>query len=95
MDNTRTFINDLKPGTVAVIGLPSDEISSSMPGAALAPARIREALHSSATNLSAENGLDPSTNPRWRDIDDLNLPKGTAALGWIEAIIAGLLSRDV
>lgn len=36
----------LPPGTVTVLGLPWDESSSFLRGAALAPARIREALGS-------------------------------------------------
>jgi arginase len=95
MDITRSSINDLKPGTVAVIGVPSDENSSFMSGAALAPVRIRELLHSSATNRSAENGVDLDTDSRWRDLGDLELPEGAAAFERIEACIASLLSRDV
>jgi arginase family enzyme len=65
MNGTRSSINDLKPGTVAVIGVPSDENSSFMSGAALAPPRIREVLHSGSTNLSAESGLHLVTDPPW------------------------------
>jgi agmatinase len=45
-------------GRVALIGFPSDEHSSFLRGAAEAPPLIREALHSYATNLWTEDGLD-------------------------------------
>jgi arginase family enzyme len=45
-------------GNVAVVGVPTDVNSSFMPGAALAPGRIREALHRPFTNLCTESGID-------------------------------------
>jgi arginase len=78
---------------VAVLGVPSDENSSFMRGAALAPARIREVLHSGAVNLCAENGLDLGAEPRWQDLGDLDLDSGTAALAQIEAAIRDLLEQ--
>ena len=74
----------LKPGTVTVVGVPTDENSSFMPGPALAPNRIREALLSDETNLSAENGIDLGTDPRWRDVGDLQLDSTTdlGAFDW-------------
>lgn len=93
--NNSTSIDDLKPGAVAVIGVPSDENSTFMSGAALAPARIREVLHSGSTNLSAENGLDLDIDPGWRDLGDLELPAGHAAREQIEAWVAGLLDRGL
>ena len=80
---------------VAVVGVPSDENSTFMQGAALAPSRIREALHSDATNLCAENGLDLGAESRWQDLGDLELAGGTASLEQIEAAIGCLLKRDV
>lgn len=96
--NTKSFqriVNDLKPGMVAVVGVPSDENSTFMQGAALAPSRIREALHSDATNLCAENGLDLGAESRWQDLGDLELAGGTASLEQIETAIGCLLKRDV
>ena len=46
--------DDLAPGTVTILGLPTDENSSFMHGAALAPPRIRDVLHDG----------DPSTRRR-------------------------------
>jgi arginase len=87
-------LDDLKPGMVIVVGVPSDENSSFMRGAALAPARIREALHSGATNLCAENGIDLGTETRWRDLGDLELGQGVAAFEQIESAVGSLLDRD-
>jgi arginase len=86
---------DLKPGMITIIGVPFDENSSFMRGAALAPARIREALHSGAMNLCAENGIDLAAEPRWQDLGDLELSAGTAALAQIEAAIGDLLAQGV
>lgn len=80
---------------VAVVGVPSDENSTFMRGAALAPSRIREALHSDATNLCAENGLDLGAESRWQDLGDLELAGGTASLEQVEMAIGRLLKRDV
>jgi arginase len=88
-------INALKPGMVTVIGVPSDENSSFMRGAALAPARIREALHSDATNLCAENGIDLGAETRWHDLGDLELGHGAVAFQQIETAIGSLLDQGV
>ena len=58
---------------VTVVGVPIDVNSSYMAGAALAPKRIREALHSPSTNLCAENGIDLGAHPGWEDGGDLEL----------------------
>jgi agmatinase len=78
---------------VAVVGVPSDENSTFMRGAALAPARIREALHSGSTNMCAENELDLGIEPRFWDVGDLELPEGDAARQVIENAILGVLDR--
>jgi arginase len=95
MNDLGASINALKPGTVTVVGMPSDENSSFMRGAALAPARIREALYSDATNLCAENGIDLGTETRWHDLGDLELGHGAAAFQQIETTVGRLLDRGV
>jgi agmatinase len=89
------IIDDLEPGTVTVVGVPSDANSSFMRGAALAPPRIREVLHSGAANLCAENGVDLAAETRWRDLGDLALAGGLEALEQIEATIADLIERGM
>ena len=73
-------------GRIAVIGVPTDVNSSFMPGAALAPNRIREALHSPSTNLWTENGIDLGAHQGWEDRGDLALDD--AAIG--ESIDQGI-----
>jgi len=79
---------------VAVLGVPFDAKSSFRRGPALAPPRIREALHSDAANLCAENGMDLAQETGWREIGDLALPGGATALTEIERAVEGLLSRE-
>lgn len=43
---------------LSLLGIPWDENSSHLRGAAAAPAAIRSALHVASSNLSCENGLD-------------------------------------
>lgn len=88
-------LDQVMPGNVALIGVPLDENSSFLRGAALAPSRIREALRSGETNLCAEDGTDLSIEgPRWLDLGDLDLGSGGVAFGQIETAIASLLERD-
>lgn len=85
----------LQPGMVGVLGVPWDENSSFMKGAALAPSRIREALNSDSTNLCAESHLDLSMESRFLDLGDLELARGDQAAGQIETTIRGLQDRGV
>ena len=78
---------------VAVVGLPCDENSSYMRGAALAPPHIREVLYSGAANLCAENGIDLAADSRWRDLGDLALADGLEAFEQIEATVVDLIGR--
>lgn len=66
----------IEPGMVAIAGIPNDENSSFLRGPALAPARIREALLSGASNLCAEDGTDLAEDERFVDMGDLTLPPG-------------------
>jgi arginase len=85
----------LQPGTVVVVGVPFDENSSFLRGAALAPPCIREVLHSGASNLCAENGIDLGIEARLQDVGDLELAPGMAAFEQIEQAIAGLVGRGL
>jgi arginase len=79
--------------TAVLLGVPWDEHSSFLRGAALGPPAIREALHSPSSNLSTESGLDLATDTRFRDAGDLRVPPGAGALGAIEARVGEELSR--
>jgi arginase len=85
----------LQPGMVVVLGVPWDDNSSYMKGPALAPSRIREALHSDSTNLCAESHLDLSMESRFLDLGDLELDHGGNAVAQIEATIRSLQGREV
>ena len=77
---------------VALLGIPSDEGSSFLRGAAHAPAAIRAALHSPSGNLCTEDGRDLGSEPRFRDAGDLWVGEGGEADARIEAGVAALLA---
>jgi len=95
MNDSRELFDHLRPGMVAVVGVPYDENSSFMRGAALAPARIREVLHAGSTNLCSESGIDLGAEPRFHDLGDLELANDAAAFEQIEKAIANLLDHGV
>lgn len=88
-------IDQIFPGMVALLGIPSDEGSSYLRGAALGPARIREALHAGAMNLCAENGLDLGTEARLVDAGDLQPDSGDAMRRQVQDAVAALLDIGV
>ncbi|MGC8874401.1 MAG: arginase family protein, partial [Chloroflexia bacterium] len=63
----------LLPGAVVLLGVPFDQNASFLRGAALAPARIREALLCGSSNLCNEAGLDLAEHPCFYDAGDLPL----------------------
>lgn len=75
---------EVRPGDVAILGVPYDGKSSFRRGAAAAPAAIREALASPSTNRCTESGRDLDKEPRLRDLGDLD-PSSCAALEEIES----------
>ena len=95
MSDFQESFDVLRPEMVTVVGIPYDENSSFMRGPALAPARIREVLHSGSANLCSEGGIDLGTEPRFHDLGDLELAGGAAALDQIEKTIESLLERGV
>jgi len=94
MTEFNNLISELKPGIVAVLGVPFDKNSSFLRGAALAPQRIREVLHSGASNLCTESGLDLQADKRWRELGDLELSSGKKVFSQIAKAIATLLNHD-
>jgi agmatinase len=77
---------------VVVLGVPWDEQSSFLRGAALAPPRIRRALHDGSANLCTEHGLDLAATREWLDRGDLALGGGTGVVDEIRDGIAGELA---
>jgi agmatinase len=82
------------PIRVTLLGAPHDAHSSFLRGTALAPPRIRAALHSGSSNWSTELGIDLSTVKEWQDQGDLDLTQPLDAFTRIEQTIAGLLEKD-
>ncbi|MEZ4592106.1 MAG: agmatinase [Chloroflexota bacterium] len=77
MNNFQTNLAQLKPGMVALVGVPSDENSSFLRGPAQAPGQIRRVLHSGSANMCAENGYDLGSEHRLLDVGDLSLGQDT------------------
>ncbi len=82
---------DIATAHPTLIGLPYDASSSFLRGPALAPARIREELHSSQSNGCSESGLRVIGGDGIADVGDLLLPATEAARGMIESGIRALI----
>ena len=79
--------------SVSLLGIPFDDNSSYLRGAAQAPPRIVEALYCDSSNLWTENGTD--LQGRVRDQGNLALPAGTPeAFAAIEKGVADQLRRE-
>ncbi len=76
----------IERATTVLVGFPVDEHSSFARGAAEAPRLIRDALHSDATNLWTEDGLDLGDASQLYDAGDHDAS--------IEETIASLLAHD-
>lgn len=76
-----------------MIGIPLDENSSYLRGAAEAPPHIREALHCGSANYFTELGVDLGDEPRWVDLGDLELSVGAVAFAEIDAAVSRALWR--
>ncbi|GMQ80705.1 MAG: agmatinase [Rhodothermia bacterium] len=83
----------LELGEIALLGIPFDDHSSFLKGAAKAPERIRLALHSKSANLCSENGLDLSGSSRWSDLGDLDNLKGDEPFLKIEEAIERIVDQ--
>jgi agmatinase len=88
-------LNQTIAGNVAVLGIPLDENSSFLRGAALAPPRIRQAMHSGSSHWTTELGIDLSTAGGWRDLGDMPLAKGDKAFAQIDEAATRALKHGV
>src|SRR5687767_14086643 len=82
-------------GVVTLVGVPWDEQSSFLRGAAAAPAAIRRALVSPSSNLATEDGRELVMGQNVDDAGDVVLPDG-GPHGVAEAItreVSALLAR--
>jgi len=82
---------DLPNALPTLIGLPYDASSSFLRGPALAPARIREELHSSQSNGCSETGLRVIGADGIGDVGDLVLPANGEARSMIESGVRALI----
>ena len=80
-------------GKIVIQGVPFDANSSYRRGSALAPDRIREALHCDSSNYCTESGRDLTTVSCWRDVGDMAIPDPAKGLEIIERQVAQTLTR--
>jgi arginase len=96
MNNTVFENSPATPRTqVTLLGVPLDSHSSFLRGAALAPQRIRAALHSGSANWSTELGIDLSKVSDWMDQGDLKLSDLADPFAFIENSISNLLDAGI
>jgi len=81
-----------KLGTPTLIGIPFDGQSSYLRGAGEAPAKIRQAMNSDASNKWTELGVDLGVNGAYEDEGDLAFSEKDA-FGVIEAGISALIDH--
>ena len=86
-------IGALKGGDIALLGIPWDENSSHVRGAAAAPPVIRAAILNESSNMAAEDGTDLHAAPRFVDVGDLSLASGEVAADQITDGIRQILNR--
>lgn len=82
----------LEAGDRAVLGIPADDKSSYLRGAAAAPGAIREALFNPSTNLAAEDGFDLGAPGAWKDLGDLDLG-GVLDPAAVESVVSTVVGR--
>ena len=81
-------LQQLYPGAIAVAGIPFDEHSSYLRGAAEAPAKIWEAFYSDSANTFAEDGTDIKGHPALIDMGTLPFQDYQDISAPIEQILA-------
>jgi arginase len=91
MEQLKHTLNNIQRGAVVIVGVPFDDHSTFLKGAALAPQRIREALHSPSSNMSTESTRDLDREPRLVDIGDLVIAD---YIHDIELAISHILEKD-
>ena len=93
MHNEMSIQNRLHNGAIATIGIPWDENSSFLNGAALAPEEIRRVLYDGASNLYSETEVNLENHPDLIDLGDLELNHGLKAIEQIRTAVDGCLEH--
>ncbi len=91
MKELSDLLKKIKPGAVAIVGIPFDENSSFMKGPASAPQIIRNVLYSDSSNMSTESIIDLGSNPKFVDLGDIKVKN---YIENIEQTISSVLERD-
>lgn len=76
---------------IVCLGIPLDENSSFLKGAAMAPEKIRDAFYSNSTNTFSEDALNISPWNTWKDLGDMKLSAMPKAFSEIESKIYDLV----
>lgn len=89
------YSDKIRPGTVAVVGIPFDANSSFMRGSAQAPVQLRNVIKSGASNMCSESGIDLASRSDFIDLGDMSINGESNAIEHIETTISRLLQRDI
>ena len=90
----KELLHNVKKNAVALVGIPYDENSSYLQGAAAAPQKIRKALHCGSANLCSESGVDLGNHALFTDLGDMELEGLPAPLEAVELFADQLLERQ-
>jgi arginase len=85
--------NALEKQSIGLLGIPFDEYSSYLKGAAAAPDRIRDAYHCPSSNLWSELGLDLGRLSSLYDLGNLEFKDGTDPFSIIKTSVSHYLSK--
>jgi arginase len=86
---------NLNQQKIALIGIPLDEYSSFLRGAAFAPPLIRKALHSESSNMWTEMGVNLGDKTILTDTGDISFSTANDPFGEIEKNISQLLEQKM
>ena len=79
---------------ISIIGIPLDENSSFLRGSAKAPPLILDAFRSDASNMYAENGFNCGDSGKVKNLGNLQLTAGKAAMDSIQKAVSKELNRS-
>ncbi len=79
---------------ISIIGIPLDENSSFLRGSAKAPPLILDAFRSDASNMYAENGFNCGDSGKVKNLGNLQLTAGKAAMDSIQKAVSKELNRN-